>query len=256
MHARPINRFLAGFFGLLLLSSSAYAQEPEAKTSAENWYQVALEHMEKGKYVTAGVAFEQAYILDANPTLLYNAARAYEKGRKIKRAKRLYQRYSIQDGVEKERRQKALGRIKAIDRELVSRLKDKLKDKPPPNGPDISATDGEASLGSWAWVSVGTGIVLGISAGVLRSIAVGDRASLQEKMQIAPPGVTSGVSQFDAYDVEASANRLDTAALVSGIVGGALLATGIVMLFLPQSETTIGVSPLGSGWIVGAEGRF
>jgi hypothetical protein len=214
--------------------------------------------MEKGEYVTAGVAFEQAYALDPNPTLLYNAARAYEKGRKIKRAKRFYQRYSIQDGVEKDRRHKALERIKAIDRELVNRLKNKLKTKAPPvaSGPEILVRDAEPSLSAWAWVSVGTGIVLGISAGVMRGIAEGDRARLMEKMQTVPPGVTSGVSQFDAFDVQEDANRLDTAALVGGILGGALLTTGLVMLLWPEDETKVGVSPLDSGWILTAEGRF
>ena len=79
--------------------------------SADTWYKVGMGHLKAKKFLSAGDAFHEAYKLAGDPALLYNAARSYEKAGKLEEAKKLYLTFTIQDGVEKTRKEKAIERI-------------------------------------------------------------------------------------------------------------------------------------------------
>jgi len=59
----------------------ALAAEPDLR--AQKLYQSGLEHFEAGRFERAATAFEEAFELTGDPTLLYNVSIAYEKAGRL-----------------------------------------------------------------------------------------------------------------------------------------------------------------------------
>ena len=227
------------------------AQDSDALT-AETWYKVGMGYLKNEKFLSAGDAFHEAYKLAKDPALLYNAARSYEKAGQLERAKKLYLSFTIQDGVEKSRKEKAIERIEAIDTQLLSANK-------APNGTEtvsrLSAPSTREAV-PWNWITIGSGLVLAIGMGVMVELAQSERETLNSKLRIDESGLTSGVSQFDAYDMRDRANALETAALVSGIASVAMLVTGVALWVFEEDAANVSVVPIKRGMLLSAGGQF
>ncbi len=98
----------------LLWAGPAPAREPSDAQRAEEWYQVAMAHMKGERYLKAAKAFERAHELDADPVLLWNIGRAYEKAGELDKAKSFYTEFLKSEGIPGELRVKANKRIVEI----------------------------------------------------------------------------------------------------------------------------------------------
>jgi tetratricopeptide (TPR) repeat protein len=245
---------------------SVLAEKPPSIT-AEQWYGVAMDNMKKGEFLAAAEAFQKAYNLAGDATLLYNAARSYEKAgrhhketnkpwrKHLEKAKQLYLTFTIQDGVKKKRKEQAIERVQAVDTSLSEAPSDLVKPRPHSlDRIDIARTNDAAN--AWHWVTLGSGAVLALGAVIMAGVASSERDTLTSKLQLNDAGLTSGVSQFDAMDIRDSANTLDTAALISGIASAALLTTGITLLLLDDDSEGLSLIPTQDGLLVSAGGRF
>ncbi len=76
----PLALALAGLVGAAppLLPTAARAASTAAATSAQEWYKVGVVHYEAKRYERAALAFDEAYALDPDPMLLWNAGRAWQ----------------------------------------------------------------------------------------------------------------------------------------------------------------------------------
>ena len=155
----------ASLCGTLFSIHPAHAAKPTS-LSAETWYQVGMGHLREEKFISAGDAFHKAYELAQDPALLYNAARSYEKGGQLERAKKLYLVFTIQDGVKQSRRKKAVARIESIDIRLSERTSRLMI--------SVSSSSSGKTPRSWSWVSLALAsrtIGAGVMAGLLPASA-------------------------------------------------------------------------------------
>ena len=231
---------------VLSLNMGKAIAKSSGSLSAETWYDVGMKHLKEENFLSAGDAFFQAYELAKEPALLYNAARSYEKGGNLKRAKRLFLLFTTKDGVKRARKEKAVVRIQAIDQLLLT----------PQEGRDIGVSaSGTTSGKAWRWTAIGTGAALIVGSAVMMSIASSERDALAANLQLNDEGRTSGVSQFDAFQARDRANMLDTTAVVTGIAGAACLATGVVM-WLQDEPSSVSLLPTRGGMFLSAGGMF
>ena len=108
----------------------------------------------------------------------------------------------------------------------------------------------------WKWITIGSGLALAASMGIMTEVAASDREDLANRLQLEESGLTSGVSQFDAYEIRDRANALDTAALITGIAGAAMLVTGVVLWVVETDESSVSLLPTKHGILVSAGGQF
>ena len=106
------------FLGALWFSNPLHAQSKADSDKAAEWYQLAMEAMESGEWGQAALGFDAAHRLDPDPRLLYNAARAYEKGGNLENARKRYKEFLIFKDAPEELRQKAVDQLVAIELKL------------------------------------------------------------------------------------------------------------------------------------------
>tara|TARA_Y100001954_G_C15492664_1_gene445893 strand:+ start:108 stop:389 length:282 start_codon:yes stop_codon:yes gene_type:complete len=92
--------------------------------------------------------------------------------------------------------------------------------------------------------------------GIMTEVAANDREDLANRLQLEESGLTSGVSQFDAYEIRDRANALDTAALITGIAGAAMLVTGVALWVVDDDESNVSIIPTKQGLMVSTGGQF
>jgi hypothetical protein len=205
----------------------------------------------EGRYLDAADRLTRAFDLDPDPTLLYDAARALERGGDDAGALAKYRPYVDAD-VEGHDRAPAEQRIGALARTheqhaRAERRPTQLrpapivpKDERPQPSPRIEKSGSSpvpwivAGLGL---AGVGAGAALGLIAKNVSSTAAND-----------PVQLSSSRTKDDSERYALCAN-------VAFAAGGALAAIGIVWgLFARGSETDVAPSASGRGWAV--SGRF
>ncbi len=241
------------------LSQPSGANPPTPQQTARAWYDIAMKHTKSGAFGKAAVAFEAAFKLDPDPTLLYNAARSYHRAGRLREAKKLYQRYIGMPKVRAADRRTAVTRIQAVDRALQAH---RIIPKPKPIRVTrtLRVPRSSNALHRWGWISLGSGIALGLVAGILKGIAASERADFKARSQPSVDGVVWGISQYDAYATRDRTNRLDTGALSALVIGVSLAVTGTVLLTRPRPSTrtmkAIGLSFGPGGLQLTAGGTF
>ena len=114
-----VLRSLVCFMSLLLFVDGGRVHASEK--NAEERYRNGLQFMEAGNFLEAADEFWAAYQLERAKPLLWNAARAYHKGKNLRRARELYQRFLEIEKQSEPRWKTALELSQAITRELESR---------------------------------------------------------------------------------------------------------------------------------------
>jgi hypothetical protein len=107
-------------FGLLSIGTSGTGAADEALEIARKRYQVGEQEFISGRYWQAAKAFEEAYDLSKRGDLLYNAARAYDRGDYTVRAIEAYEAY-LKAGDASDRAQ-VEKRIESLRKSLASLL--------------------------------------------------------------------------------------------------------------------------------------
>ena len=89
--------------------------------------------------------------------------------------------------------------------------------------------DTYATIRTWGWVALGTGVAAVTAGVVMNLVATNMRDEVNDPDRLDGTVILS-VNQTDIPDIEARANTFDTIGLVSSISGGALIITGAALL--------------------------
>ncbi|MDP6943868.1 MAG: hypothetical protein QF464_06920 [Myxococcota bacterium] len=96
MKARLSCAVVAAFVLTSLVDVTPAAAGDRTLEDAAAEYERGLQAARAGRHLEAGAAFMEAFGADPNPSLLWNAARSYDAGGDIQRARALYERYITQ----------------------------------------------------------------------------------------------------------------------------------------------------------------
>ena len=264
----------------------------EAKDSgrALEWHKAATARYAREDFTTAGESWDKAFALDGLVQYVWNAARAHHRASNLELARDRYQHFLARPDAPAKLRAQAVGYLQAVERRLeawhaaevdaekqrrgavlaqlaeLERRINRVADEPSrPAQPDPSFML-EPSIGSsfeaagpdlapWGWASLGTGLALGITGAVLFV----HRSSLLDDLSVSVDnqGLIRGLTQARADELARQADAVGTAGVVTTALGGALLVTGVVLLFVDGADApALGAAPVPGGTVVTAGGRF
>ena len=267
-----------GLAALLLVSGPpAHAMQlsPDQKQEILQHYERATRAYDIQKYSEAVEEYQKAYEIGGDPAMLYNVAQAFRLNDQVSEALHAYRRY-LQRSPNARNRADVERKIGELERTLETRRK--AAEAAAANAPPAPVAGTSADQGSTPVLPAArlitvpdgppshklrnTGIVLA-SVGVA---ALG--ASIVTGRMAAKKGdeLTTASTNGDQFDpgVESSGKRLNTVTIISAIAGGALAATGAVLMIVsaarPSStETPVAtLTPLlgGGGFGLAAAGHF
>ena len=258
--------------GLALASPVVHAEPPasidtEAARIAE-LNEAGARAYSGRNYRAAIEKFVEAYAIDHDPNLLFNIARSYEKLGEVDAAIEKYEAFIAAPGADTEGRLKAKASLAELQ---------KLRDEggtSPAGSASRDAEDKPAEAGEGGarpssfmralpWITLGTGAVVAGAGGLVYALGVGDHRSVTDTAGYDDP---SEVYPLTRAETQAYVDSGDTKKLIGGIsmgVGGALVVTGVVLLFTGKSSAsttgeTAGVTfvPSTHGVYAGYAGSF
>ncbi|UJR84680.1 tetratricopeptide repeat protein [Sandaracinus amylolyticus] len=251
----------------VVLGSAASGSAQEEPPEFQGLVDRGMEHYAAREYEQAIELFQQAFSMRAEPELVYNIARSYERLARRDDAIREYERFVALPGTTAELRSRAHQSIAALREEArleaASRAPATTQPAsttpsaatPPPSETRTTQQRGSSGVGTAGWVLTGIGgaaVVAGVITGVLavdRNAAFEDATLRSEQIQLR--------------------DEVRTYALVTDVLligGGVIAVTGIVLAIVGASEsgeredaaTAMQVIPLVSPEVagVGVSGRF
>ena len=249
--------------GRLALFQGASAAEPPPAAvgtapasnddEAQRLADQAVAAYEKGDYPNAATLFKQAHALRADPTLLYNLAKIYEKMNDPQQAVEYYRRYLVADSTDAKLRARAETRVRVLSE--TTGVRDSGPTTPPVKRK--AAAPGGTLL--WSGVAVAAVGVAGLAVGIGL-----DAASSSEYSTF-----SGTVDELDKRASRDRAQSLSTGALAGYVVGGVLLAGGGTLIGLglkkrfgaesraAHSSLSVPVLvPLPGGGVAAIGGRF
>lgn len=202
-------------------AQTAQALEPPptgaADEQAQHLSDEGLVAYKAGQFADAVRLYRQAYGLRAEPALLYNLAKAYEKLGQRDNAVEYYRRYLVSEGTDPKLRQRAEERVAALAAPGSSpkgkggaALTPPPKKEPPPPGR------------TWLYTGIGLGAV-GVAG-----LAVG--IGLYVPASAAHDEYVASRDELDKRAARDRAQALGTGSAVSYAVGGALLLGGAALV--------------------------
>jgi hypothetical protein len=255
----------------LALPSAARAAEPDASAPTDSARIAELNETGARAYAerhyrTAIEKFVEAYAIDHDPNLLFNIARCYEKLGDLGAAIEKYEAFVAAPGADTEGRIKAKASLVELE-ELKQQGGVTPKDAAAPAGESETTAAGsgdEASshLDIWPWVTLGAGVVVTGVGATFYALGVSDHAQVTDAAGYGDPSVVYPMTRSEAQGYVDSGN---TKKLVGGIglgLGGALIATGVVLLVTgkssssPPAQASFTLAPSREGVLAGYSGRF
>jgi iron complex outermembrane receptor protein len=242
---------------IALASCPAFADPPSR--DAEALLNEGIAAYQAGKYAEAAVELEKAYDINHAPRMLFNIARAYDKGGDTAAAVRYYDRYLQSESTEPDlaaKAREALERIRAnAATPTIKSPPPEAKPAPSPQpaaaAPPAQARDtsqaAPAPSNTVAWVFMGTGTAALVAGGGLALWA--SRTASQEKSSTDP--VQKPSLRDQAYGRALAADITMGAGLV-------LLTTGFILRVTSHapsapSPSALRVGPAAYGRGVSAE---
>jgi tetratricopeptide (TPR) repeat protein len=217
----------------------AFAAKPSKadRKKAIQLFKSSQEAYRKGQFREAADLLEEAYVLDPNPTLLFNKARALESIGDNEGTIDAYRRYleadpQAQDRAAIEQRianlEKQIESKKELERQAEEERKrrEQLELTPPPpppppppldRPPPPSPASETRSVSPWPWVILGVGAAGAGTGGVLGAMAQSKHsAAVDEPVQMTAASLSD---QADSFALGAN---------VAFGVGGAIAAAGLI----------------------------
>lgn len=230
---------------LTMISPPSVAQDTaEASDEQIELNDEALEAMNDGNYVRAASLLEESIHLGELNVTYLNLGRAYQLMGRCKAA---------EDALEKARSapQAASPAPELVDKKIGQYLADidascepdgatdsetTSTTQPPDEAtePDPPRTD---SRRTWGYAALGSGVAVGVGAGLLSWGA----ASLRDDIDSADTngdGFADELTRQQALQKQDSANLYDSLAVSGAVVGGALIGTGLYLLFSDGPTTS------------------
>jgi tetratricopeptide (TPR) repeat protein len=201
--------------GQAALAQAAPGAEPQPALSPDDEAQrlsdQAVAAYEKGDYPTAERLFKQAHALRADPTLLYNLAKIYEKLNDPGQAVEYYRRYLVADSIDPKLQARAEARVKALSQGSEPKPGEGGK-----KGPAVKPAPRPGGALLWSGVAIAAVGVAGLAVGIGL-----DAASASS--------YTTFMNTTDEFAKRAAKNQaqsLSSGALAGYVVGAVLLAGG------------------------------
>jgi tetratricopeptide (TPR) repeat protein len=218
---------------VVLAFAPVAAAEPPAEEDAGELFRAGAEAYSEGRFAEAVKLLREAYRRKPEPVLLYNVGRACEGMGDLACAADAYERY-LETEPELEDKGAIEQRIATLRRQLAEAKRDEQRAE--------GAQKVEAPAPSpvpWIIASVG---VLGVGAGTVLAVV----ATVRHDAAPSEP------SQVDAFETQAQAETLATAANVAFVVGGALALGGVVWGIVDvttgrEDQASVGIAATMSG---------
>jgi len=221
--------------------------------SFDTLVQQGLQAYGDGRYEAAASDFLQAFSIRAEPELVFNAARSYEKGLRTEAAIEQYERFLGLQGTTAALRSRALESLRGLRSELKAKQAPPASapaPAPPTVAPSARSTAPPTSLDRAPEIVLlsvgGASLVAGTVFGLLALDAKND---------------FDDADPIDPARVDFRADARDNALLadVFFAAGGVSVATGIILFFVrrPQRDTQARLPNLGfDGRTLSLSGRF
>lgn|GEM_PF-2283507 len=207
----------------------------------------------RGDFVSAAQAYDRAFEQVALAAYVLESAILWEQAGNLDMAQQRYEVAAARDGLTTQQRRhvaEALPRIAA--------LRERSAVRPPPVAPASPPPEStETATAGWILVASGVAVTgLGV-AGFLLSDAE-EQAFYKEAFNTEGELLMSG-DEIDAR--EATATRWLNVGVIGAIVGGAALATGVVLVLVgdgpgSNAEVRVTAGPQAGGGFISAQGSF
>jgi len=236
---RRSARVVAGVAALCFVNVSARAAEEADPERGSTPAVVQLNNegaqlYKKRDYRRAVEKFLQAYATDGDPNLLFNIARCYEKLGDTGAAIEKYEEFLKTEGAEaagRERAQRSLAALQKLERAASAAGRPAAVATGTPARTQAETTRAaERPTRVWPWLTLGSGVLVAGVGGTLYALGVRDHDTVTSAPGYGDPNAVSGMTESRAQDL---ADRGDTKKLMGGValgVGGALIATSVVLL--------------------------
>ncbi len=252
---------------LIILIQASSAQAQSSTELAKRYYKLGEELYMRAAYDEALENFKRSYKFSGKPELFYNMGRCEEALGLLEAAIGHYEAYLKTGPPQADLLKARLANLRKrlIPKKPAPAAKPKPRDQPTPElaSPPAKATSPEPEKrglgvkGLAGWISVGVGVALIGTGAALGALA----SSKSDEVETA---WADGKEWADISDNADSGQNMETGAIVSLAMGGAVLATGAVLLVLhytggqKESPTTAWIAPTVTpgGAAVGAGIRF
>jgi hypothetical protein len=255
--------FLPSFLSGTLLGGRVYAMQltPVQKQEMKTHYEKATRAYDVQKYGEAVDEYQKAYEIGGDPAMLYNVAQSFRLNDQIADSLRFYRRY-LQRSPNARNREDVERKIADLEKVVEERRKLAAAASTPVAPPPVvtapapvsdTPTSQAASDGSTKLI---VGIVLASVGGAALVTAAITGKLAADKGDLLTKASTNG-STFDPK-WESTGKQLNTVTIVSGIVGGAAVVAGAVLIVLSQQQGETAkeqhafISPLVGGGVMGA----
>lgn len=200
----------------LLVSSAASvasAQAGDARDRALAMVDDARVLYDEGRFEEAATLLDEAYATYEEPAILFNAGRAYQEAGQIDEAIDRLERYLDSAG--------EVGNRAQTERRLqtLRAQRDRLAaaEAPDPSPPPVEDDGGGVSVDPLPWIVTGVGAAVVVVGAVLGALASDSYA----EAELEPEHLRATELQQSAFDLATGAN-------VTFVVGGALMAAGVI----------------------------
>ena len=242
-----MKRCYVAWILVCLCSAPALAQSQQDTGLAKRFYHLGEEFYRRAAYARALEQFQEAYKLAPKPAMLYNMARCQEALGRLAEAIELYQKYLktnppnhliIKARIDNLKKQLEQRKPKPAPKPASQPLpkpkpqpkpKPVLKPQPKPTSiptPQPEPAPESRPLRTPGWALVGAGGAL-LATGLVMGALASDQADEMEQI-----GQAFDTRYADAGDVESKGKTFQALQIVGLAVGGAALASGVVLLIL------------------------
>jgi tetratricopeptide (TPR) repeat protein len=246
--------------GVLGGRAQAMQLTPVQKQEMKQHYEKATRAYDVQKYSEAVDEYQRAYEIGGDPAMLYNVAQSYRLNDQPADALRFYRRY-LQRSPNARNRDDVEKKIADLERVVEERRRKAAAAPPPPPAPipvviaqapppEAPVKQVEASPGR----RIAGIVIASVGAVALATAAITGKMASDKAAKLSDASKVGDV--FDP-NLEKNGKTLNNIAIVSGIVGGAAIVTGVVLILTSRGssspERQAMVSPMvGGGGLVGA----
>ena len=259
----------ARWLAVLLLAAAslravpAAAEEPAEAARVTELNEAGARFYREKNYHRAIEKFIEAYAIDHDPNLLFNVARCYEELGDTRAAIEKYTAYINAPGAD------AAGRVRA-DQSLraLRALQKQAAASPRAPAAETAAATTEAATPAdrggavptsghrvLAWSALAAGVLLAAGGGVAFTLGMRDHDRVTSAPGYGDPNAVSSLTLAEARDLSASGDQKKLAGGIALGIGGALVATSVVLFMLPnRTEGAASTGTFAVGWAPGAGG--
>jgi tetratricopeptide (TPR) repeat protein len=257
-------------FARSALAAEGRGSEADGISTVAQLNEEGADFYAKRDYRHAIERFIQAYAVDGDPNLLYNLARCYEELGEPAAAIEKYEAFLAAPGADAAGRQRARQSLEALRKsQRAQKRAQTMEPQPSSDEQPVGSValqpqdDGTGQTRVLPWLTLGGGVALAAVGTTFYALGVGDHGQVEDADGYGDPNVVSSMTRREAEELVSSG---DTKKLVGGIslgIGGALLATYVVMLAsgggsepAPSAPVAFSLSPDGSGGSLSLQGSF